>query len=120
MVGQVLVRVLKLSRDGDRSLCLIVFDCVLDNVEDDQLVQPPICLHGRPILVSLSDTYRHLFFGYLIFEWLEHLLNEFLWLKGAHLSNYQLSLVDLHFFNLIGVIEMKDLSGVQDLFVHIE
>jgi hypothetical protein len=87
MIREVLVWVLKLSRDGDCSLCLIVFDCVLDNVEDYQLVKPPISLHGGPVLVFLSDFYSHLFIGYLIFEWLQHLLNEFFWLKGAHLSN---------------------------------
>lgn len=87
VVWKILYRVLKLGRDGNGPLSLIIFDCVLDNIEDDQLVEPPISLHGGTIEVFLFDSNRHLFLLYLVLEWLEYLLNEFLGLDGAHLSN---------------------------------
>ena len=120
VVWLVVIKVFKFSGDTDSSFFLVVFDCVLDDVEDDKLVQPPVRLHRWSALVSCHNFDIHLFFLYLVLKWLQYLLNEFLWFERAHFFHNKLSFFYFHFFKLICVIELKDLGGIHDLLIHVK
>ena len=82
----------------------------MDNVENDKLVKSPVSFDGYLFSILASNNDLHFLTPYLILEWLEDLLNEFFRVIGAHFLDDELAPPDLHFLNLIRVVEMKNLG----------
>jgi hypothetical protein len=122
LVGHALPGFLDLCPHVDDSFLLVVLDRILNDIEDNELVQPPICLDGHTqVLIIFSCYYDlHLSFLNLVLEWLEHLLDELLGLIRANFLDLELTLTDLHLLNLVRVVELQDLCRVHDLLVHIQ
>ena len=111
-------KVLKFYWNSDLAFFRIVLDRILHDVEYDQLVNLPVSLH---ILRDLIRMYFYFYFSvvYLQFEGVEYLVdptdravNELFYDRG-------LTFLDLHFLNLVWVVELKDLRALPYLADHV-
>lgn len=103
------------SFNADVALVLVVFDRILDEVEYDELVDPPVGANGQ-VRPELSHDLDILLPGLnLGFEWLEDFLDLLLRELFEFLGDLILFFLDLHLLDLVRVVIVQQFSRVKDL-----
>ena len=103
------------SFDADLALVLIIFDRILNEVENDELVDPPIGANGQ-VRPELSCNLDALLPGLnLGFKWLENFLDLLLRELFKLLGDLILLFLDLHLLDLARIVVVQQLGRVKDL-----
>lgn len=101
--------------DGNKSTLLVVFDCVLDKVKDDELINPPVRANGFALSVLASELHVLGPGDDLGLEGLQNFFYLYLGRVFKLLQDAVLFLLYFHFLDLVRVVEVEQFCRVKDL-----